>query len=440
MSNDMYAKIQNKIDRGISDSTWTSLEEARLARENGEVDNEGIPLIAVIADGAWYSSNGKYVSKPIRDLLHGSIKRLRAAVENATKYRRTNSVSVMSACADLKTDLLNGPSHVFGEHKKCMEIGYFCTRQKGQEEHVKPRLQECGLYRDIMSHVNRLIHNAKSLILNKKNNAAESYNSIVAKFVGEDAHMMMDDTGVPECFHQHKTQFHVVRRVEWIMLDYLPCILNWALYHMQEALGRISSVDTEATVWRELNTKEIATPLSSLRLSGRNSEMAICEPSSVSVVVSSDDGLPETLCARCFKELNIAYNFKKRCEQSDEYFRQYLTSKHGIENSKTSPDNEKSECEFSNEDTSNCSSKSEISSSVCDISRELILQPYQSQIPLHRYGPNEGFKGCGVVSAEHIKGGPNVGKKNQIVFRSSGVMAPGVLVHSVPVCTSRMPD
>ncbi|GLV38573.1 hypothetical protein CBL_08569 [Carabus blaptoides fortunei] len=223
MSNDMYAKIQNKIDCGISDTTWTSLVKARLARENGEVDNEGIPLIAknwnrpstpmesdiivegflrseqmhgikytqLIAEGdssvhrkllearhygnnllvekIEYSSNGKYVSKPIRDLLHGSIKRLRAAVENATKYRRTKSVSIMSACADLKTGFLNGPSH---------------------------------------------------------------------KMLGV-PHMMMDDTGVPECFHQHKTQFHVVRRVEWIMLDYLPCILNWALYHMQEALGRI---------------------------------------------------------------------------------------------------------------------------------------------------------------------------------------------------------
>ncbi|GLV59778.1 hypothetical protein CBL_21036, partial [Carabus blaptoides fortunei] len=185
MSNDMYAKVQNKIDRGIYDSTWTPLEEARLAREIGEVYNEGIPLIAFITDGAWsrrsysnwngpstamesdiivegflcseqmhgikytqlivdgdssvhrklletrhygnnllvektecsnhllrtyctaltakrYSSNAKYVSKPIRDLLHGFIKRLRAAAENATKYRRTNSVSVM---------LLNGPSH-----------------------------------------------------------------------------------------------------------------------------------------------------------------------------------------------------------------------------------------------------------------------------------------------------------------------------------------
>ncbi|GLV38130.1 uncharacterized protein CBL_10097 [Carabus blaptoides fortunei] len=30
MSNDMYAKIQNKIDRGIFDSTWKSLEEAYM--------------------------------------------------------------------------------------------------------------------------------------------------------------------------------------------------------------------------------------------------------------------------------------------------------------------------------------------------------------------------------------------------------------------------
>lgn len=42
----------------IEYSTWKSLEEAgieeaRLARENGKIDREGIPLIAVIADDAW---------------------------------------------------------------------------------------------------------------------------------------------------------------------------------------------------------------------------------------------------------------------------------------------------------------------------------------------------------------------------------------------------
>ncbi|GLV38564.1 hypothetical protein CBL_08560 [Carabus blaptoides fortunei] len=156
MSNDMYAKILNKIDRGFYDSTWTSLEEARLAQENGEIDNEGIPLIAVIANGAWprrsYRVNynalsgvdtGNQASHVLglhnnRDLLHASIKRLRTAAENAAKYRRTNSVSVMSDCADLKTDLLNGPSHVFGEHKKYMEIGYFCTRRKGKRKKLYP--------------------------------------------------------------------------------------------------------------------------------------------------------------------------------------------------------------------------------------------------------------------------------------------------------------
>ncbi|GLV38633.1 uncharacterized protein CBL_05632 [Carabus blaptoides fortunei] len=103
-----------------------------------------------------------------------------------------------------------------------------------------------------------------------------------------------------------------------------------------------------------------------------------------SVEVSSDDGLPETLCARCFKELNIAYKFKKRCEQSDEYFRQYLTSKHGIEeNSKTSPDNEKSDCEFSNEDTSNCSSKSEVNLELktCNI----CMRSFKNSVILKRH-------------------------------------------------------
>lgn len=102
--------------------------------------------------------------------------------------------------------------------------------------------------------------------------------------------------------------------------------------------------------------------------------------------VSSGDGLPETLCAKCFKELNIAYNFKKRCEQSDTYFRQYLINKQKIINNKICRDNDKSEYEFSNEDTSNCSSKSDSNSELSQSKTcNICMRSFKNSLILKRH-------------------------------------------------------
>ncbi|CAH1112090.1 unnamed protein product [Psylliodes chrysocephalus] len=45
-------------------------------------------------------------------------------------------------------------------------------------------MESSGLMEDIASAGNRLLQNTQSLILNMNNNAAETYNSVVAKFVG----------------------------------------------------------------------------------------------------------------------------------------------------------------------------------------------------------------------------------------------------------------
>ncbi|XP_074040945.1 uncharacterized protein [Leptinotarsa decemlineata] len=82
----------------------------------------------------------------------------------------------------LKEDILNAPSHVFGEHAKCDEINYFNCNKKGTN--VVSSMQECGLYRDIQVCMNRLIIHIESLLYNMNNNLAEYYNSIVCKFVG----------------------------------------------------------------------------------------------------------------------------------------------------------------------------------------------------------------------------------------------------------------
>lgn len=58
MSKQTYIKHQNSVDSAIHDCAWQSLEdaakeEANLAIAAGCVDNNGIPEITVIVDGAW---------------------------------------------------------------------------------------------------------------------------------------------------------------------------------------------------------------------------------------------------------------------------------------------------------------------------------------------------------------------------------------------------
>jgi len=66
MSNCFYQKLHEKVYDFTNATAWESMtsaakEEAELAIKEGEVNDDGVPLISVIADGAWskrsYRSN-----------------------------------------------------------------------------------------------------------------------------------------------------------------------------------------------------------------------------------------------------------------------------------------------------------------------------------------------------------------------------------------------
>lgn len=86
--------------------------------------------------------------------------------------------------ANLQKDLTNSASHVFGEHKRCKEIGYFCTGPKEGEKNYVTELRESGIYQQIMKHISHLADNSRSLPMNMNNNPVEHLNSIIAKFIG----------------------------------------------------------------------------------------------------------------------------------------------------------------------------------------------------------------------------------------------------------------
>lgn len=58
MSNKLYQKMHETIEHFTHDTAWESMssaaeEEAKIAIENGDVNENGVPMITVIADGAW---------------------------------------------------------------------------------------------------------------------------------------------------------------------------------------------------------------------------------------------------------------------------------------------------------------------------------------------------------------------------------------------------
>lgn len=65
MSNKTYQKEHEFVENKTQLTTWESIEEAgkeeaRLAIENGEVNSNGVPLITVVADGAWSKRSYKH--------------------------------------------------------------------------------------------------------------------------------------------------------------------------------------------------------------------------------------------------------------------------------------------------------------------------------------------------------------------------------------------
>lgn len=120
----------------------------------------------------------------MRKIIRLNILRCRAAVTKSVKYRKGEDGSLHSKCINLIQGILNGPSHIFGEHKQCTKQKYFCKGSKEGEINYVPDLIKCGLYNKIMAAVDVLVDNANSLLLDVDSNVAEHYNSVVARFIG----------------------------------------------------------------------------------------------------------------------------------------------------------------------------------------------------------------------------------------------------------------
>ncbi|CAL1672670.1 unnamed protein product [Lasius platythorax] len=111
--------------------------------------------------------------------------KIRNAVVKAVTFRRNREVSWQTKISELIKDLNNIPSHVFGEHKDCASLQYFCNgQQKEGEENLVLQLQRAGLLQKVENAMKRIIENADSLLYQFTSNSVESCNGIISKFIG----------------------------------------------------------------------------------------------------------------------------------------------------------------------------------------------------------------------------------------------------------------
>lgn len=122
----------------------------------------------------------------LRKIVKDNIVPIREEVKNAAAVRREeNHSDVRHKARELQKDILNIPSHVFGEHKQCKERGLMCTENRDEtEKNYVPFLKLHGLYQKVENAIMFLSGYSDSLLLNLSTNAVESFNSVICKLIG----------------------------------------------------------------------------------------------------------------------------------------------------------------------------------------------------------------------------------------------------------------
>lgn len=130
------------------------------------------------------NSGGRNIAKE-KKIVTNSVMKIRNAITKAAMFRRDSKSSWQLKIAGLIKDLKNIPSHVFGEHKDCASLKYFCNgERKDGEQNLVPQLQKAGLLIKVENAMKRIIDNAESVLHQYTSNSVESCNGIISKFIG----------------------------------------------------------------------------------------------------------------------------------------------------------------------------------------------------------------------------------------------------------------
>lgn len=84
----------------------------------------------------------------------------------------------------MKKDIVNATSHIFGEHLRCDELGYFCKGPREDETNHITDIKKLCIYQKVMEVMKALVDNIQHSIQDVDRKIVEQYNAIVAKFTG----------------------------------------------------------------------------------------------------------------------------------------------------------------------------------------------------------------------------------------------------------------
>ncbi|XP_067216432.1 uncharacterized protein [Linepithema humile] len=120
----------------------------------------------------------------LRNVVKNNILKIRKEVVEAATQRNEEKVPHHIKATELQKDILNIPSHIFGEHRRCEERGRICEENREKIQNYVPYLKFHGLYQKIQNAVMHLSAYSDSLLLNVTNNPAEWFNLIICKEIG----------------------------------------------------------------------------------------------------------------------------------------------------------------------------------------------------------------------------------------------------------------
>ncbi|CAG4957937.1 unnamed protein product [Parnassius apollo] len=108
--------------------------------------------------------------------------KLRRYTVRAIKLRKREEVSDNQKMIKLRSDILNALYHYFGSHLNCDDA--ICPATDKTDRNTALDLANTVLWRKMSQIVSFLASNAKSLVFDVDSNPAETFNSVIAKYVG----------------------------------------------------------------------------------------------------------------------------------------------------------------------------------------------------------------------------------------------------------------
>lgn len=120
-----------------------------------------------------------------RAILKNTILKIRVEMRTAAEIRREDiSLDMKDKLELLFKDIMNFPSHVFGQHKDYCKLNWPCEESSENDEETMQLLVASGIYEQVKKLLRDVGKNVESFLYNVTNNRCEWFNNLTCKTIG----------------------------------------------------------------------------------------------------------------------------------------------------------------------------------------------------------------------------------------------------------------